>query len=400
MAGLDEKMQKEKEKYLNYIAANKDKHLLIYGAGKHATQVADFFIEKKITFDGFCVTDKEANKKEERGLPIYQIDELSYNDNEVAFVIGVREQLNDEIAGILKKQGYTNYLEASGLIRYIGTYGYNFYTNPMIEITTVLGCAVNCKYCPQEVFIKEYLKADNPDKVLSFENYKKCVDKLPKNTLIEFAGFTEPFFNPSCIDMIKYAKEQGYKVNMFTTLRGVTKEILEQLLLIQFEEFVLHVPDDEGYANIPITEEYLELLRCLARAKKPSGVSYIDNACAQGTVPEVVKHVLGEDVRIYVVLNDRAGNLKDENLYCKKKLKGKLRCELAQDINHNVLLPDGRVVLCSNDWAMKHVLGNLLEQSYEDIIYGQEAKAIRRAMNDANDADVLCRDCFQAICVQ
>lgn len=61
------------------------------------------------------------------------------------------------------------------------------------------------------------------------------------------------------------------------------------------------------------------------------------------------------------------------------------------------MLPDGRVIICSNDWGMKHVLGNLLEQSYEDIMNGEEAQRIRRAMNDETKDVILCRNCFQAL---
>lgn len=397
MINLDEKLKTEKKRYLNFVKMNKDKHLLIYGAGKQAKAVAQFFNENKIQFDGFCVTDLMVNKKEEQGKKIFQVDKIPFPKEEVAFAIGIRDALNDEIASILETNGYTNYLPSTGLIRYLGTYGYEIYTNPMIEITTKLGCAVNCKYCPQDVFLREYLKSGNPDKVLSFENFKICIDKVPQNVFIEFAGFTEPFFNPDCIKMIKYAKSKGHKVNIFTTLRGVTNDIVNELIKIQFEEFVVHIPDKENYAVIPVDEAYIGILHRLVSTKKPNGDNFIDYACAQGTVRDEVKTILGDNTRIYVVLNDRAGNLKDETLYSKKGICGHLRCELSQDINHNVMLPDGRIVLCANDWGMKHILGNLVYQSYDEIINGVEAQKIRRAMAYEGAGWVLCRNCFQAI---
>lgn len=282
-------------------------------------------------------------------------------------------------------------------MRYLGSYGYDIYTSPMVEITTILGCAVNCKYCPQEVYVKEYLKKKDAARILTFENFKKCIDKLPQNTFVEFAGFTEPFFNDWCMDMVRYASNSGRRVNMFTTLRGVTSQALNELLKIHFEEFVLHVPDEEGYSVIPITEEYKSFVRTLVAAKKTNGEPFIDYACAQGSVPESIKDILGKDTRVYVVLNDRAGNLKDSGLYSQHGIKGRIRCELASDINHNVLLPDGRMVLCSNDWGMKHVLGNLLEQSYDSIINGKVASYVRKSMDNEKMGNIICRKCFQAI---
>ena len=268
----------------------------------------------------------------------------------------------------------------------------------MIEITTKLGCAVNCKFCPQELYIREYLKTGNGDRVLSLENFKICIDKLPGNTFVEFAGFTEPFFNEQCVEMIQYARKKGLKVNLFTTLRGLKPEQLDKILEIEFEEFVLHVPDKEGYAVIPIDESYKEMVSRLVKAKKPNGNSFIDYASAQAEVTDEIAKLLGSDTRVYVVLNDRAGNLEDTCLYGKKELRGKLRCELSMDINHNVLLPDGRVILCSNDWGIKHVMGNLIYETYEQIINGEEAQRIRKAMQSEDDPSVLCRNCFQAIC--
>ncbi|MCI9535473.1 MAG: hypothetical protein HFG53_11850 [Lachnospiraceae bacterium] len=398
MPSLEEKIEKEKQRYLDFAEKNKAKHVYVYGAGKQAVPIADFYEKNNIKIDGFCVTDKKSNKKSINQISVYQVDEIPYKDEETAFVFGVRVQLNDEIEGILKKQGYTNFLKATDLIRYLGTYGYSFYTSPMIEITTKLGCAVNCKFCPQELYIREYLKTGNGDRVLSLENFKICIDKLPGNTFVEFAGFTEPFFNEQCVEMIQYARKKGLKVNLFTTLRGLKPEQLDKILEIEFEEFVLHVPDKERYAVIPIDESYKEMVRRLVKAKKPNGNSFIDYASAQAEVTDEIAKLLGSDTRVYVVLNDRAGNLEDTCLYGKKELRGKLRCELSMDINHNVLLPDGRVILCSNDWGIKHVMGNLIYETYEQIINGEEAQRIRKAMQSEDDPSVLCRNCFQAIC--
>ena len=396
MSNLEEQIEKEKQRYLDYADRNSDKRIYIYGAGKQAVPIADFYKKNNVSIDGFCVTDRSSNRKNINGMPVYQVDELPHAD--AAFVFGVRVQLNDEIEKILKENGYTNFLPASNLIRYLGEYGYSFYTSPMIEITTKLGCAVNCKFCPQELYIKEYLKEGNPDTVLSFENYRICIDKLPENTIVEFAGFTEPFFIARCMEMIQYAKNRGHRVNLFTTLRGLKLDQIDQLLEIEFEEFVLHVPDREGYAVIPVDEEYREIIKRLSVAKKPNGNSFIDYACAQGTVEDEITELLGNDIRIYVVLNDRAGNLQDSCLYGKKGIRGRIRCELSKDINHNVLLPDGRVILCSNDWGLKHVMGNLIHETYEQILDGDEANRIREAMMNEGGAFVLCRNCFQAIC--
>lgn len=61
-----------------------------------------------------------------------------------------------------------------------------------------------------------------------------------------------------------------------------------------------------------------------------------------------------------------------------------------------MLLPDGTVVLCCMDYGMEHIMGNLLFDSYEDIINGREANKIRRNMAEETER-ILCRKCQYAV---
>ena len=63
---------------------------------------------------------------------------------------------------------------------------------------------------------------------------------------------------------------------------------------------------------------------------------------------------------------------------------------------YNVLLPDGTVVLCCNDFGMRHVLGNLLKNSYEDIIKSNELLQVKRGMNIDENIPIICRKCMYA----
>lgn len=97
MSNFDEQIEKEKQRYLDFVELNKKRHIYIYGAGKQAVPIADFFKENNITIEGFCVTDKSSNKKSINHTLVYQVDEIPYKDKDTAFVFGVRVQLNNEI---------------------------------------------------------------------------------------------------------------------------------------------------------------------------------------------------------------------------------------------------------------------------------------------------------------
>jgi len=57
-------------------------------------------------------------------------------------------------------------------------------------------------YCPQLKFRQGY--GSNPN-LLSFENFRIVIDKLPTEVGIDFSGLSEPFLNPKALEMIEYA---------------------------------------------------------------------------------------------------------------------------------------------------------------------------------------------------
>lgn len=71
-----------------------------------------------------------------------------------------------------------------------------------------------------------------------------------------------------------------------------------------------------------------------------------------------------------------------------------LTCASTPFYDRNVLLPNGDVVLCCMDYNLKHVIGNLLTQSYDEIMNGEKLKEIIK-MNEAVGFDKcsICKSC-------
>jgi hypothetical protein len=65
-------------------------------------------------------------------------------------------------------------------------------------------------------------------------------------------------------------------------------------------------------------------------------------------------------------------------------------------MHEHTILPDGRVVLCCNDFGMKHVLGNIYNDSYEAVRSGREMRRIFRGQ-DNESINILCRKCHFAV---
>ena len=94
-----------------------------------------------------------------------------------------------------------------------------------LEITTHIGCPLNCTDCPQALLKSKY----RGRKTMTLVDYKKAIDKVPTDVRIDFSGMCEPFVNKHCTEMIIYAAEKGHPLALYTTLQGATLKDWEQV---------------------------------------------------------------------------------------------------------------------------------------------------------------------------
>lgn len=400
MTGLYEYIREVRELYFMDVIekARRYKNVVIYGAGRVAKPVFEILRAENIEIKCFAVSDVKTNENTFMGKNVVQIEKLHLIEEETLFIICTKYIWSSEIIALLQENGYCHYIIPPKQIDLFARDHSDMVDRPRMEITVKAGCKVNCRFCPQNLFLDRYYSEDSKPEYLSCENYKKCLHKLPLDTVIYFCGFSEPFLNPETIDMICYTHEQGYDMRLYTTFVGLAVKDFLRIKDIPFVYVVLHTPDDKEYANIPMTKEYFEVLDMALAQKKPNGDNFIDTANCQG-IPhaKVLAHTEGK-LRIMSELYDRAGNLKDNHQFRPlKEVKGAVYCSrVNKKLDYNVMLPDGTVVLCNADFGMEHVLGNLLKDSYEDIMNGERMNDILEAL-DNDKCGLLCRKCNFAI---
>ena len=262
-----------------------------------------------------------------------------------------------------------------------------------LEITTKIGCSNFCKYCPQDVLIKSYSERSNIF-FLSFENFSKILAKIPKKVDILFSGFCESFLNKDCFRMIELASKKGHVVTLNTTLMGMdigdAKKIKNNLV----EYFLIHLPNEKGDEKIIVDERYLQVLQTLLKNK--IDIKFISFGNPNKRVEEILNY-WRIPKKEYVVkvenLNQRAGNLSPYislNKGCKK-----LICS-TERLKKNVLLPNGDVVLCCMDYCLKHTLGNLLKQNYDELFMGKEFIKLNHKLERGGEG-TLCKSCHMGI---
>ena len=387
-------IEKSKNEYLKAIHEYAKHHkIVIYGAGINGHRLFKLLSSEHVVVDSFAVTQSSLNVNAIQEIPVRDISWWQENDNEeYVFLIGVSGTNGSIIRAELEKHHISNVVDVP---KYFDIFLDDWYFTPVLEITPLAGCAVNCKYCPQKPFLDSYYKRTSK-REMSFEEFKTCIDKTPNDLNIDFSGFVEPFLSKDAVKMIQYSREKGRKIRLFTTLRGLTFDKYREIEDVDFDMVVLHLPDKMKYANIPITDEYLELLELFASRKKADRMPYVDLANCQAEPDERAVKIIKNRFPISWNLIDRAGNISsDDKLESSHEQKGCLFCGRAAGINHNVLLPNGDVVLCCMDFGMQHVLGNLLEGTYEDIVCSEEMRKIKYAMK--HDGECLCRECTSAL---
>jgi hypothetical protein len=259
---------------------------------------------------------------------------------------------------------------------------WKYSNSPTLEITTSIprnGCVVDCVFCPQRTLQQVYIG----ERFLSLDNFKTVIDKVPQEIRITFAGFTEPWLNKHCTDMVLYAHEKGHPVAVFTTGIGMRIEDFERIRHIPFAPnpnggFVLHIPDQEKRAKHPITQKYIELIRHIQVSHFNGNPIHNYSWMCMGTPHESVVDIISTSP--VPMMWSRAGNLFGESLLKPEliNLKDKygsiyhgendMTCNCEERLYHNVMLPNGDVSLCCMDYGLKHILGNLLEQEYNDIL--------------------------------
>jgi len=277
-------------------------------------------------------------------------------------------------------------------------YGITHHDGPVMELTTMIGCPLMCSFCPQDNLRTQY---GTGEKYMSRTDLTKMLVKLPKDTRIDFSGMSEPWANPDCTAMLEEVLYMGYSVAIYTTLYGMTdpervKKVLEDHPN-QVEVIMIHLPDNNGnMKGWKPTTEWMNAFEVMTKTDVPCGIGAM-TMDRSGVVHEFLQPYVGK-------LAGWQGHTRADSLDV-EQVKGQaisitphntfpLTCRSTPFYDRNVLLPDGSVVLCCMDYNLKHVIGNLLKESYVDVMEGEKLAEIIK-MNEASGFDKcsICKSC-------
>lgn len=235
----------------------------------------------------------------------------------------------------------------------------------LFEVTTRIGCPVNCKkYCPQEVIVKNNKGATN----LTLENFKLLIGKIPTDVTINFSGVCEPFINPQTVDMILYADKIGHPIIVFSTLVGLSPVGADAISNIPFKEFILHLPDANKNARIPLTRDYFLTLKMIL--SNINNISFM-NMREPFVSNNAEKIARGEGCKLY---------------------DGRVICFRHEIPNLN-MMPNGDVYFCCICRGLTEKVGSLYENTYSELVSKMKPMTLRMQ----TDKNSICHKCGYAI---
>lgn len=252
---------------------------------------------------------------------------------------------------------------------------------PTLEITTTLGCPVNCTVCPQKLLKSVYKGSVSS---LSFDNFAKILEKVPKHVRIDFSGMSEPWSNLDCTKMLRHSLEAGYDVAIYTTFVGMTKQDVDDLyemILLYKKKIVklcLHLPDaNKNMRGWSYNSDYQHALKLFLETNHQIVRETIDFEIMTMDYKNELHPTLAEYSSKSLPFSTWYGHTRADSLpldenntrFVANPVKNyvPVTCASTPFYDHNVLLPNGDVVLCCMDYGLTTIIGNLLTQSYDDL---------------------------------
>ncbi len=253
-----------------------------------------------------------------------------------------------------------------------------------VEVTTTLGCPVDCVYCPQEQLKKE---SKTRKKRIEFADFVKAINNIDIKTNLGWTGYSEPCLSPILGKMVQHASSNGINQYISTTLSGNSESVEFVIKSKDFYSFQLHLPDSLGLMKgLKVDHNYAQRVKLCLEQKYKDGLAHtVDIICfgedLHPLIKDTVLNVMNSwgrnnnllDLRTKVY--SRANGLDKDQL----KISGLRTREFSNNINGTdfycarrkmnspVLLPDGSLSMCSFDYGFRMTYGNLFNQKLSEI---------------------------------
>lgn len=271
----------------------------------------------------------------------------------------------------------------------------------IIEFQTHNRCNANCIICP-------YVSMNYKGQKMSDMIFKKIIDECVGKSIVRLIPYlnNEPFIDKNFIEKLKYIRKQlpDVEIEISTNVSLLDKDIIHELYNLNITELRLsifgysektHIHMMPGISHKKVFENTEYLAKTFRNSNCKISIVMIDNKKLDES--EFAK------MKEYAIKNnfdfsrwgflDRATNVKNfSNNYYNKQA---CNCEQKRPLERMHILADGRVIFCCQDWGHNHILGNVQNNSIEEIWMSDSYNQYRSNLyNKKLPAPELCKKCI------
>ena len=302
---------------------------------------------------------------------------------------------------------------------------------PYIEIEVTTRCNLRCIMC-------EHTYWNEPNRDMSFEEFKGIVDQFPKLKWIGLTGIGESFINKDFMKMLRYVKSRNIFVELYDNFFLIDEKVARSLVEIGVDRILvsLDAATKETYEAIRVGsnfERVLKNVKCLFQIKEEKN-TYFPQTDFHFIVTKANIHETAQYIELVhsLVDSERASIQFTRMLHEFREIKNlfveipeeiigaaeKKAKELGIGVAWNADVPrnkppikkctewimpfifaTGHVIPCCSgneaghrDFQKDHSLGNVFEQSFQDIWYGQRYKRLREMLGQGK-IPLPCTNC-------
>ena len=270
----------------------------------------------------------------------------------------------------------------------------------VIEIQFHNKCNSNCLICPYKDM--NYSYDDMSDEL--FEKFLNEIDESKLKRIIPYLN-NEPFLRPNFLNRVKEIRKRfkNLEIEISSNVSMIKeKDVLEmkELNITELRLSVFGYEKETYHKMMPCLnyEKTFEKLEMISKIMKNTNtiisIVMIDNGEIKETEFQNMKQLcekLGFNFERWGFL-DRSNNVKyksnnvyNENVSC---------CEQNRPLERMHILSDGRVIFCCQDWSHSLVVGNIKDNTIEEIWNGTKYTSARKSLYDKDkESPMICKKC-------
>ena len=285
-----------------------------------------------------------------------------------------------------------------------------------IEPTTA--CNLRCPECPSG--LRSFTRSTGN---LKQDFFRKTIDQISIDTsFITFYFQGEPFINPAFLDMVRYAADRKMICSTSTNGHFLTEEVCEQVIASGLHHLIVSVDGttQEVYEQYRIAgnlDTVLDGMRTMVKVKekrksslpiismqflvvKPNEHQIEDARSLAKAVG--VDNILFKTAQIYDFENgsDLIPSRSEYSRYeeyssGKWRIKNKLSNHCWRLWNDAVITWDGKVVPCCFDKDASYVMGDLKENSFDEVWKSANYNSFRNKVLHSRASVDICQNCTE-----